>query len=101
MSTRYINVNSFVSGSPTWKTDLESFEDWYFADFVMEPVGNEDPYLNILISLMHSVKILPNIKIGKSTWKFNGQHILTQFLLVPAANIFLYGIQEYVLTSWL
>ncbi|KAH0689456.1 hypothetical protein KY289_016814 [Solanum tuberosum] len=27
VSTRYVNVNSLVSGSPIWKTDLESFED--------------------------------------------------------------------------
>jgi len=27
VSTRYVNVNSLASGSPIWKTDLESFED--------------------------------------------------------------------------
>ncbi|KAG5616253.1 hypothetical protein H5410_016077 [Solanum commersonii] len=57
VSTRYVNVNSLASGSPIWKTDLESFEDY----------------------LMHSVKILPYIENGKSTWEFNGQHILSQF----------------------
>jgi len=52
-------------------------------------VGNENPFLNSLISLMHSVKILPYIENGKSTWEFNGQHILRQFLLVPSANLFI------------
>ncbi|KAH0635805.1 hypothetical protein KY289_035720 [Solanum tuberosum] len=90
VSTRYVNVNSLANGSPIWKTDLESFKDLYLADLFMEHVGNEDPlFLNILISLMHSVKILPNTENGKSTWEFNGQHIMSQFLLVPAVNLFI------------
>ncbi|KAH0641007.1 hypothetical protein KY290_036186 [Solanum tuberosum] len=89
VSTRYVNVNSLANGSPIWKTDLESFKDLYLADLFMEHVGNEDPFLNILISLMHSVKILPNTENGKSTWEFNGQHIMSQFLLVPTVNLFI------------
>ncbi|KAG5585070.1 hypothetical protein H5410_045504 [Solanum commersonii] len=89
VSTRYVNVNSLANGSLIWKTDLDSFEDWYLADFFMEHVGNEDSFLNILINLMHSVKILPNTENGKSTWEFKGQHIMSQFLLVPAVNLFI------------
>ena len=55
----------------------------------MEPVDNENLYLNILTSSMHSVKIFSNTENGKSTRTFNGQNILSQFLLVPAADIFL------------
>ncbi|KAK4740176.1 hypothetical protein R3W88_003873 [Solanum pinnatisectum] len=89
ISTRYVGVNSIASDSPKWKTDLETFVDWYLADFFMEPVGNENLYLNILTSSMHSVKICPDTENGKSTRTFNGQNILSQFSLVPAADIFL------------
>jgi len=89
VSTRYVTVNPLTSGFAIWKIDLESFEDWYLADFFMEHVGNADPFLNILINSMHYVKILPNTENGKSTWEFNGQHNLSQFLLVPPANPFI------------
>lgn len=67
MSTRYANVTSLARSFPKWKTDLETFKDWYLADFFMEDVDNEDLYLNISASLMHSVKILPDTEDGKST----------------------------------
>uniref|UniRef100_M1CQU0 Uncharacterized protein n=2 Tax=Solanum tuberosum TaxID=4113 RepID=M1CQU0_SOLTU len=86
MSMRYVDVNSLASGSPKWKTDLESFDDCYLADFFMEPVDNEELYLNILTSLMHSVKILPNTENGKSIREFNGEQILSQFPFEPAAK---------------
>ncbi|KAG5629805.1 hypothetical protein H5410_001522 [Solanum commersonii] len=86
MSMRYVDVNSLASGSPKWKNDLESFEDWYLAVFFMEPVDNEDLYLNILTSLMHSIKILPNTENGKLTREFNGQQILSQFPFEPAVK---------------
>lgn len=32
MST-YVDVTSLASGSPKWKTNLETLEDWYLVDF--------------------------------------------------------------------
>ncbi|KAH0744077.1 hypothetical protein KY290_032070 [Solanum tuberosum] len=89
MSMRYADVNSLASGSPKLKTDSETFVDWYLSDLFMEPVGNENLYLNISTSSIHSVKILPDIENGKSTGAFNDQNISSQFPLVPAANLFI------------
>uniref|UniRef100_M1ATP0 R2 late blight resistance protein n=1 Tax=Solanum tuberosum TaxID=4113 RepID=M1ATP0_SOLTU len=89
MSMRYVDVNSLASGSPKLKTDSETFVDWYLSDLFMEPVGNENLYLNISTSSIHSVKILPDIENGKSTGAFNDQNISSQFPLVPAANLFI------------
>ena len=73
MSRKYAYDNSLYSGSPKWKTDLESFEVWYVAEFCMELMDNEDIYLNISAILMHSLKILPYTKHGKLTREFNGK----------------------------
>ena len=42
MSRKYAYDKSLGSCSPKWKTDLESFEDWYLAEFSMESMDNED-----------------------------------------------------------
>ncbi|KAH0753930.1 hypothetical protein KY290_024200 [Solanum tuberosum] len=89
MSMRYADVNSLASGSPKLKTDSETFVNWYLSDLFMEPVGNENLYLNISTSSIHSVKILPDTENGKSTGAFNDQNISSQFPLVPAANLFI------------
>ncbi|KAH0650352.1 hypothetical protein KY284_030264 [Solanum tuberosum] len=79
MPTRYVVPNAIGSGSPKWKTDLETKDlsiDKYFLE-------NES---SISTSAMHYVRLLPAAKNGKSLGGFSGQNILSQFPFVPAVN---------------
>ncbi|KAH0747263.1 hypothetical protein KY285_008920 [Solanum tuberosum] len=79
MPTRYVVPNSIGSGSPKWKTDLETKDlsiDKYFLE-------NES---SISTSAMQSVRLLPAAENGKSIGGFSGQNILSQFPFVPAVN---------------
>ncbi|WMV10089.1 hypothetical protein MTR67_003474, partial [Solanum verrucosum] len=84
MPTRYVFLDSLGSGSPKWKTDIETFrvgtEDLFLDKYFLE---NESA---ISTSAMHSVGLLSAAENGKSIGGFNGQYILSQFPFDPAAN---------------
>ncbi|XP_060202639.1 uncharacterized protein LOC132631057 [Lycium barbarum] len=99
MPARYVVANSLGCGSPKCKTDLETFDVVYLAEIFMEVVSTEDLFLEkyileneSVISTSAILELLLAAENGKFVGGFNGQHTLSQFPFVPAANFLIVNI---------